>query len=188
MSEKRSAKDVSVVSGSTLNGDLMVVIENVNNNAGILADVLNRIEILEKYVTDLENYFGQYNSLQGGKYEIVESEDNGSKATKPRTKGEQKAYLDGYEMCAECLEDYLTDEGKQRLESLLMAVRSEVEIESLPFVNTERKVGYWIENAPEWQNVDPPYICSECGLMHLRKTNYCDQCGAKMINEDREDE
>lgn len=48
---------------------------------------------------------------------------------RPRTKGEQKAYLDGYEMCGECLEDYLTDEGKQRLECLLMAVRSAVEID-----------------------------------------------------------
>lgn len=57
-------------------------------------------------------------------------------------------------------------------------------IESLPSVNTERKVGYWIENAPEWQNVDPPYICSECGYAHLNKTNYCDQCGTKMKSEE----
>lgn len=46
-----------------------------------------------------------------------------------RTKGEQKAYLDGYEMCADCIEKYLTDEGKQKLECLLMAVRNAVEIE-----------------------------------------------------------
>lgn len=43
-----------------------------------------------------------------------------------------------------------------------------------------QKTGHWIENAPEWQNIDPPYICSECGNFHLRKTNYCDQCGVKM--------
>ena len=48
-----------------------------------------------------------------------------------RTKGEQKAYLDGYEMCAECIEKYLTDEGKQKLECLLMAVRKTVEIEDI---------------------------------------------------------
>lgn len=46
-----------------------------------------------------------------------------------RTKREQKAYLDGYEMCAECIEKYLSDEGKRKLECLLMAVRNAVEIE-----------------------------------------------------------
>lgn len=48
-----------------------------------------------------------------------------------RTKGEQKAYLDGYEMCAECIEEYLSEEGKQILECLLMAVRNAVEIEDI---------------------------------------------------------
>ena len=48
-----------------------------------------------------------------------------------RTKGEQKAYLDGYEMCANCIEKYLTNEGKQKLECLLTAVRSAVEIEDI---------------------------------------------------------
>ena len=48
-----------------------------------------------------------------------------------RTKGEQKAYLDGYEMCAECIEKYLSDEGKQKLECLLSAVRNAVEIEDI---------------------------------------------------------
>ena len=46
-----------------------------------------------------------------------------------RTKDEQKAYLDGYEKCAECIEKYLSDEGKKMLELLLMAVRSAVESE-----------------------------------------------------------
>ena len=46
-----------------------------------------------------------------------------------RTKEEQKAYLDGYEMCAKCIEQYLTSEGKQKLECLLVAVRNAVEIE-----------------------------------------------------------
>ena len=48
-----------------------------------------------------------------------------------RTKSEQKAYLDGYEMCAECIEKYLTDEGKQILECLLNGVRNAVEIEDI---------------------------------------------------------
>jgi len=46
-----------------------------------------------------------------------------------RTKGEKKAYLDGFEMCADCIEKYLTDEGKQKLECLLVAVRNAAESE-----------------------------------------------------------
>ena len=46
-----------------------------------------------------------------------------------RTKGEQKAYLDGYEMCAVCIENYLSDEGKKKLYCLVKAVRNAVEIE-----------------------------------------------------------
>jgi len=48
---------------------------------------------------------------------------------KLRTKSEQKAYLDGYEMCAECVKPYLSDEGKELLECLLTAVRNAVESE-----------------------------------------------------------
>ena len=48
-----------------------------------------------------------------------------------RTKGEQKAYLDGYEKCAKCIENYLTNEGKQKLECLLVAVRNTVEMEDI---------------------------------------------------------
>jgi hypothetical protein len=48
-----------------------------------------------------------------------------------RTKGEQKAYLDGFEMCADCIENYLTDKGKRKLECLLVAVRNAVEIEDI---------------------------------------------------------
>ena len=54
------------------------------------------------------------------------------------------------------------------------------DIKALPLVKPQERTGEWIENAPEYQNIDPPYICSECGNFHLRKTNYCDQCGAKM--------
>ena len=46
-----------------------------------------------------------------------------------RTKGEQKAYLDGFERCAESIEKYLSAEGKKTLECLLSAVRNAVEIE-----------------------------------------------------------
>lgn len=48
-----------------------------------------------------------------------------------RTEGEQKAYIDGYERCANCIKKYLSNEGKQQLECLLMAVRNAVEIEDV---------------------------------------------------------
>ena len=48
-----------------------------------------------------------------------------------RTKGEQKAFLDGFESCAESVEKYLSAEGKKQLECLLSAVRNAVEIEDI---------------------------------------------------------
>lgn len=50
---------------------------------------------------------------------------------KLRTKSEQKAYLDGFEMCAKCVKKYLSDKGKKILECQLMAVRNAVEIEDI---------------------------------------------------------
>lgn len=59
-----------------------------------------------------------------------------------RTKSEQKAYLDGYEMCADCIEKYLTNEGKQKLECLLASVRDAVENEEqLQYSEAKRKLG-----------------------------------------------
>ncbi len=55
-----------------------------------------------------------------------------------RTKGEQKAYLDGYEKCADCIEKYLTDEGNQKLECLLEAVRNVVEIADIKSQESEK--------------------------------------------------
>lgn len=54
-----------------------------------------------------------------------------------RTKDEQKAYLDGFEMCADCIEKYLTDEGKQKLECLLMSVRNAIAIEDTELQESE---------------------------------------------------
>lgn len=79
-----------------------------------------------------------------------------------RTKSEQKAYLDGYEMCAECIERYLSNEGKKKLESLLMAVRYAVEIEDIEpqeselsqEVDTVKKYQKIQEIVTKWQS-DP---------------------------------
>ena len=68
-----------------------------------------------------------------------------------RTKGEQKAYLDGYEMCAECIEKYLTDEGKQMLECLLTGVRNAVEIEDIePLKGEDKEYAECIDIFKEW--------------------------------------
>lgn len=48
-----------------------------------------------------------------------------------RTKEEQKAYLDGFERCGECIEKYLTKEGKRKLKIFIEAVRNAVEIEDI---------------------------------------------------------
>ena len=48
-----------------------------------------------------------------------------------RTKGEQRAYLNGFERCAECIKKYLSDKGKKILECQLTAVRNAVEIEDI---------------------------------------------------------
>lgn len=60
--------------------------------------------------------------------ELIEGEES---RLKVRTKGERKAYYDGYKMCGDCLEQYLTDEGKQVLKSLLEAVKTSIEIDDI---------------------------------------------------------
>lgn len=55
-----------------------------------------------------------------------------------RTKSEQKAYLDGFEMCAECIEKYLSNKGKKVLECLLISVRNAVEIEDISKLKGEK--------------------------------------------------
>lgn len=58
-----------------------------------------------------------------------------------RTPDEQRAYLDGFERCAECIKKYLSDEGKKMLECQLMAVRNAVEIEDIEPQGSENKEG-----------------------------------------------
>ena len=47
-----------------------------------------------------------------------------------RTPDERKAYLEGFEMCARCLERYLTGEGREKLGDLLTAVRIVAKIDN----------------------------------------------------------
>ena len=54
-----------------------------------------------------------------------------------RTPEEQRAYLDGFERCAECIKQHLSDKGKNILECQLMAVRNAVEIENIELQESE---------------------------------------------------
>ena len=51
----------------------------------------------------------------------------------------------------------------------------------LPPVQLQTKTGHWIANAPQYDMLNPQYICSECGNAHTRTTPYCEMCGARMI-------
>jgi len=62
-------------------------------------------------------------------------------------------------------------------------------IESQPPVKPqEPKAGHWIANAPQYDMLNPQYICSECGNAHTRTTPYCEMCGAKMVEPQESEE
>lgn len=54
-------------------------------------------------------------------------------------------------------------------------------IKRLPPVTPRPKTGHWIKNAEEWDNINPPYICSECMNAETRERKFCSECGAKMV-------
>ena len=51
-------------------------------------------------------------------------------------------------------------------------------IRSLPSVTPEQKMGHWINYQ---KNIWIYAQCSECGTVQDTKTNYCPNCGAKMV-------
>lgn len=57
-------------------------------------------------------------------------------------------------------------------------------------VGTKRKTGYWFDlHASQWvQYGAVQYKCSECGNDVMRKTKYCEECGAKMDAEPPKEE
>lgn len=60
------------------------------------------------------------------------------------------------------------------------------ELKNLPSVTPTERTGEWIENAPEGQDIDPPYICSICGHAESTRTPFCEQCGADMRGDEDE--
>lgn len=55
-----------------------------------------------------------------------------------RTKSEKEAYLDGFEMCAECVESYLPHAGRENLRRLLEVVKNALEEDIAPQENENR--------------------------------------------------
>lgn len=47
------------------------------------------------------------------------------------TNDEKKAYIDGFEMCAECIESYMTSAGRKQLQRWLGLVRNALKIEDI---------------------------------------------------------
>jgi hypothetical protein len=61
-------------------------------------------------------------------------------------------------------------------------------IKQLPSVRPQEQTGHWIKNAEEWDNINPPYICSECMNAETRERKFCSECGAKMVKPQESEE
>ena len=62
-------------------------------------------------------------------------------------------------------------------------------VNELPSVTPqEPRRGHWITNAPQYDMLNPQYICSECGNAHTRTTPYCEMCGARMVEPQESEE
>lgn len=50
-------------------------------------------------------------------------------------------------------------------------------IEQLPSITPQSKTGYWTDVS----YIFGEYKCSECGSLEAKRSDYCPNCGAKMI-------
>ena len=48
--------------------------------------------------------------------------------------------------------------------------------------------GRWLPTTKWWQGGSAWKQCSECGILHLGKSNFCPNCGAKMDLEEEQHE
>ena len=71
----------------------------------------------------------------------------------------------------------LVGNGESEYKNDAQAIAIDMAIKAL---EQEPKTGHWIANAPQYDMLNPQYICSECGNAHTRTTPYCEMCGAKM--------
>ena len=56
------------------------------------------------------------------------------------------------------------------------------DIERLPSVKLERKIGEWIYVGHQFRLT--MYRCSECGELNIGESNFCPNCGTKMDDDD----
>ena len=128
-----------------------------------------RIEVFVSYVQVVgENY--EFNNLYPLKWWNAEYKE-------PTTK--ENLAVDAVSR-AEVLklmqDNWHTHSGDWAMQESIDAIRE------MPSVTPqEPKTGHWIANAPQYDMLNPQYICSECGNAHTRTTPYCEICGAKMV-------
>ena len=85
-----------------------------------------------------------------------------------------------FKWCTDCRE---YDQEKHCCHRWSKVIRDTVEE-----MKQEPKMGRWIANAPQYDMLNPQYICSECGNAHTRTTPYCEMCGAKMVEPQESEE
>lgn len=76
---------------------------------------------------------------------------------------------------------YLDEQTKEVVRQALRILRDDAAIKTL---EQESKTGYWIEH--EGWNDDAystEYSCSECNEWTHEKSNFCPNCGAKMVEK-----
>ena len=61
----------------------------------------------------------------------------------------------------------------------ILMVKSMVHCEKAADVEPVRH-GKWLPTTKWWQGGSAWKRCSECGILHLGKSNFCPNCGAKM--------
>ena len=65
------------------------------------------------------------------------------------------------------------------------------EIEKLPPITPQPKIGRWIADVDRWGDIVTTvngYRCSECNAFNTDKDNFCPNCGAKMIEPQESEE
>lgn len=92
--------------------------------------------------------------------------------------------IDADALIARCGSWY-TEEGTE--EGFIRILKNIVDM--MPTIEPERKKGRWIdETFKPWGLVHHPYKCDQCGEHSETNSNYCPNCGARMVQEGEDNE